>query len=123
MSAYQVLKKKYNWRKLRAKNRGVSFELTFSQYRALLQINRCYYTGRYLTLKEKDKHGNLGPFHYTWSLDRVDVKQGYRIDNVVVCAHIVNIIKSYVIDYDLTKSPLKKNTQIANILLKKFKKP
>lgn len=61
-----------------AKKRNLEWSLTFDEFMVFWQAP-CYYCG--------DKHTTIG-------IDRLDNKQGYRINNVVSCCKICNIAKS-----------------------------
>ena len=61
-----------------AKDRDVSFELTFDQFKSYWQLD-CFYCGDPIT---------------TIGLDRVDNLKGYAITNVVSCCKVCNWMKN-----------------------------
>lgn len=75
--------------------RGIVFTLTIEDFASLMRNRVCHFTGVPLTTDI----GGAGlrdrkiPDNYL-SIDRVDSNKGYTRDNVVVCAHSVNIAKN-----------------------------
>lgn len=63
-----------------AKDRGISFELSFAEYKRLRNCKTCHLTGVKLTPK-------------TFSLDRLNKQIGYVKGNVVACHKVVNMLK------------------------------
>jgi hypothetical protein len=68
---FNTLKVRYSFSKLRAKNRGLDFNLTFNDYTILLN-KPCFYC------LESLSHTGVG-------LDRIDNSKGYQLDNVLPC--------------------------------------
>lgn len=71
----------------RAKYKGYEFTITLEDVKGLLekQNNKCVYCGR--TFDHSD--------WYTFSIDRIDNKKGYTVENVQLVANGVNYMKSY----------------------------
>jgi hypothetical protein len=51
----------------------------------LKQAGRCFYTGMEMTTIPKN--------HNYFSIDRYDSNRGYTPDNIVLCSHIINLMK------------------------------
>jgi hypothetical protein len=64
-----------------AKKRGIHFDLTLEQFKALIEFAKCYYAG----CKLPETKGGL---------DRLDPNKGYTMDNVVPCCTLHNKMKS-----------------------------
>ena len=64
-------------------DRGIPFELTFSQFKKLYQAKVCYFTGVRLLPKER-------------TIDRLDNSKGYTKDNSFACCLAFNQLKSVV---------------------------
>ena len=73
----QTLKGKLSTYKCSAKDRGFIWDLTFEQFKTFWQ-KPCYYCGSEIK---------------TIGLDRIDNSKGYKIDNVVSCCMICNLMK------------------------------
>ena len=78
-----------------AQNRGLEFTLTLEDFSALMRNHICYYTHQKLVTQftEADMTLRRIPDNYM-SIDRVNSDLGYTRDNVVVCAHSINLAKS-----------------------------
>ena len=74
-----------------AKQKNISFKLTFNQLIDLTSSN-CFYCGTKPSNIQKSKN-NCGDYIYN-GLDRLDNKKGYTLDNVVPCCKICNIAKN-----------------------------
>lgn len=75
-----------------AKDRGIDFTLTFTEFKNLNRQKKCFYTGVTLT-----KATNTGQLRNTdGTLDRVDHRKGYTKENTVMCCHAANYIKSLI---------------------------
>jgi len=69
--------------------RGIVFELTFCEYKQLMQKRRCHYTNIELCASDGVKQvGN------TRTIDRINYTKGYVKDNCVACCYAVNKFKS-----------------------------
>lgn len=72
-----------------AAKRGISFELTWAQYKRLQSLKRCYYTGVKFDPTDPDK---------VRTLDRVDSSKGYTHENTVVCTNHINKLKNALLE-------------------------
>jgi len=84
----------------RAKINGVDFDLSFNEFKALMNIKKCQITGKVFTT-----HGDNAI-----SLDRLDNYKGYIKSNVIACTKRINTLKG-----NLTPSEIK---AIYKLLLK-----
>lgn len=75
--------RKYMAKAQSSEQRGISFELTYSDYKRLHNKTRCAYTGKKLSHEDK-----------TWSLERMDNTIGYTKANTIVCDKELNGKKS-----------------------------
>lgn len=101
-------KHRVNTAKYRALKNNIPFDLTEEFVKGLWykQEGKCYYSGIPMTIEEVGRH--------SVSLDRQDSSKGYTKDNVVLCSHAVNTMKS-----DLSIDEFK---HIINNLYANFKK-
>lgn len=67
----------YNSKKQSARSKKISFQLSYNQYEELRKQTTCWFTGVELTDR-------------TYSLDRVDNKQGYTASNTRPCHRAFN---------------------------------
>ncbi len=85
------LHKKYRSKRKNAKTKGYSFSITFDEYKELMSMDKCYYTGILMTLNlpnpKKLKFSDK-------TIDRIDNNKGYVTGNVVVCSNLANNFKS-----------------------------
>ena len=93
----RILKKKKAWRQKMlgtleyrykraiqtSKQRGISFSLSFDQYKEAVSAP-CFYCGFKLCTQVVEGSG----------LDRIDSRKGYEIGNVISCGHRCNLIKN-----------------------------
>ena len=79
--------RKYCAKAQSSQQRGVSFTLTFIQYKKLLNTKKCFYTGVVLT------DPSLGVVPTSFTIDRIDASVGYTNSNCVACSHEFNQIK------------------------------
>jgi len=89
-----IFTKYKNWS---AKSRGIEFDLTIEQMWDIYikQDKKCFYTGIPVTFGTSKNDSSA-----TASLDRIDSKKGYFIDNVVWChKHINNMKMNFDKDY------------------------
>ena len=77
-----------------AAERGISFELTFAQFKRIYSAKTCFYTG--IELTEVDSENR--PKFTTRTLDRIDSSQGYIKGNVVACCNGINAFKGQLED-------------------------
>lgn len=73
---------------VRAKERGVEFNLGFVSLRNIMKAKRCFYTGMPITLEgggEEDSY---------LTVDRKDPTRGYEKGNVVACSYFANKLKN-----------------------------
>lgn len=73
-----------------SKKRGLSFELSLDEFRALTSSN-CFYCGA-LPDKLYSHKRSYGAYAYN-GIDRVDNDKGYTLDNCVPCCRICNFMK------------------------------
>jgi len=90
---------KYQMLHNRAKQKGIPFDLELKDIKRLYRTKKCFYTGVYLT----DNDPALST-HRTF--DRVDNTKGYTKDNVVVCSHHANQIKSHLFENPKSLVPI-----------------
>lgn len=76
-----------------SEKRDISFELTFSQFKKLLSLKRCYYTSRPFIPYEERNESNRGSWR---TLDRIDNSKGYTLENTVACCGAINFLKSVI---------------------------
>ncbi len=84
---YASLKRAISRMRLKAKQRGYSWELSYREAKVLVTQD-CYYCGRQPSNYYHKPRANGGSF-YT-GLDRVDNSKGYTLDNVVPCCKWCN---------------------------------
>jgi hypothetical protein len=87
-SAKNSLYKDY---KYRAVNKNLEFTLTFEEFDKLTDTN-CQYCDKVPT-NIKYANGNKKVFCYYNGIDRVDNKQGYKVENCSPCCELCNKIK------------------------------
>lgn len=92
-----------------AKRRGIDFNLSLSDFKTLVKRKRCFYSNTLLT-----RDGS----RTTFTIDRINNKQGYTKENSVPCAKFVNTMKNVLIEDDLSelKVDLKMLKRIVNKL-------
>lgn len=79
-----LLAQRYISKSVNAKDRGIDFELSFSEYKRLKNIKRCQYSG----LPFRDNHGPSAKGSFSKrTIERIDNSIGYTKENcVAVCA-------------------------------------
>lgn len=77
--------------KANAKTRGLVWELSDAQFKALTSA-KCYYTGVAPNMTQKSKSGSEDTYVYN-GIDRLDNSKGYTIKNCVPCCFEVNAMK------------------------------
>ena len=77
--------------KANAKTRGLEWELSDDQFKALTSA-KCYYTGFSPSRIQKSKSGSEDTYVYN-GIDRLDNSKGYTIKNCVPCCFEVNAMK------------------------------
>ena len=95
-----------------ASSRNIEFNLTFSQYKALMKRKKCFYTGTVLLDKVEAEHPDKR------TLDRVDNTLGYTKSNTVVCTHKANQLKNHIFEDQrgLKLTPREFSTFCKNVL-------
>jgi len=73
----------YLGKQLSSKDRGISFELSFLEFKSLVSSRKCFFTG--LDLHEK-----------TFSIDRIDSSKGYTAANSVAFHTTFNSLKGVI---------------------------
>jgi len=73
-----------------AKERNLSFNLTYNQYIKFTKIKNCYYCNNLIQWNPYNEHGKNSPAYY---LDRKQNKVGYSKNNCVVCCTTCNWAK------------------------------
>lgn len=86
-----LVSSKYRAKAGDAKSRGIEFNLTFAQFRRMYTRTRCEYTGREMHLP-KVEDGKQKPFNIT--IERIDSRIGYTVENCVAVCYAANNIKS-----------------------------
>lgn len=84
-----AFKRVYTDYRQNAKNRGIEFLLTETQFRSLTS-SPCYYTGRTPSNTRKARGGSVYVHN---GVDRLDSDKGYTIENCVPCCSDVNYAK------------------------------
>lgn len=74
-----------------ATDRKIEFDLSFDQYKKLLNVKVCGYTGIKLTPGQKNKTLRMTDR----TIDRLDSSKGYTAENCIVCSHGANQFKGY----------------------------
>jgi hypothetical protein len=77
--------------KRHAKNRGLSWELSFDDVKKIIQ-QPCFYCGTEKSNHKFTKNCKEGYDHN--GIDRIDSNKGYAVDNVVPCCKVCNYAKS-----------------------------
>ena len=77
--------------KANAKTRGLMWELSNDQFKALTSA-KCYYTGALPSRIQRPKSGSEDTYVYN-GIDRLDNSKGYSIKNCVPCCFEVNAMK------------------------------
>lgn len=113
----KILKKKKAWRKKvlgtleyrfkraiqTSKQRGISFLLTFDQFKEVVSYP-CYYCGFELCSQVIEGSG----------LDRIDSGKGYEITNVISCGHRCNLIKNEDLTMEEAKAAIQAILKVRN---------
>lgn len=79
-----ALAKQYINKAMSCTKRGIDFQLSLNEYKAIKNKKSCFYTG----IKFDDTHLNK------LTIDRIDNKLGYTKDNSVACCQQVNALKN-----------------------------
>ena len=74
-----------------SRDRGIEFNLTFSEYKRLSKIKRCQYTGIVFSEYHNGSPKNENTMR---TLERIDNSKGYIKGNVVAVCKSINGIKS-----------------------------
>lgn len=74
-----------------SKQRGINFELTIPQFRRLMLLKTCHYSG--IELYKGKPRDEENPSFNSMTIDRIDNTIGYTKDNSVVAAYGVNQLK------------------------------
>ena len=83
--------KKYCNKVKQCKADGITFSLTFTEFKRLILTKRCKYTGIELTLQQ-----GVVQVDSDVTIDRVDNNFGYIKGNVVACCHGYNSFKAII---------------------------
>lgn len=104
------LSSKYRTKAGEAKQRGITWGLTFAQYKKIVTTKKCAYTGQPMVRGE----GHSNPDNL--SIDRIDSSKGYVKGNVVACTVHANKVKAAIemlqgkrsnVDVDVYKDAVK----------------
>lgn len=87
--------------KLRGKKKKIEFNLSSKWIKEKLEKGVCEATGLPFTMP--DGTGKSGPSCFSPSLDRIDPKKGYTIDNTRLVIHSFNAAKNDGTDEDVLK--------------------
>ena len=81
------------WARLRAKKKGLLFELTLKEIKDLfdLQNGECHYSGIKMNVVKEDETKVHDPYKMT--IDRIIPELGYVANNIVWCAYCINVMK------------------------------
>jgi hypothetical protein len=92
-----AIRYKFYQAKYRSKQKKYEFNLSIEEIKVLWekQNGKCFYTGiEMVTL----------PNHYNYfSMDRYDSSKGYTSGNIVLCCHVINIMKKDMSEEDFIK--------------------
>ena len=72
-----------------ASKAGVKFTLTFAQFKKLMMVKKCQYTGIVLT-----EPTSTHQIQTDRTIDRIDSSKGYEAGNVLTACYAVNQLKS-----------------------------
>lgn len=90
-----VIQKRFNAAKGRAKEKGIEFDITKEFLMELYekQKGKCFYSDieMRLVVEERNKNNND---YYSLSIDRINSELGYTKDNTIPCCSVVNIMKN-----------------------------
>ena len=78
---------------------GVKFTLTFAQFKKLMMVKKCQYTGIILT--EPTSTHQIATDR---TIDRIDASKGYEVGNVLTACYAINQLKSM---FENPDNPLK----------------
>ena len=77
----------------------IKFTLTFAQFKKLMMVKKCAYTGIVLT-----EPGSTHQIPTDRTIDRIDNSKGYEVGNVLTACYAVNQLKSM---FENPDNPLK----------------
>lgn len=89
--------------------REIDWQISFSDYKRLMKIKRCQYTGMELT--DPDCEPNK-PTDRT--IDRINAELPYTKDNIIICCHAANSLKAV---WEDNRNPLT-NSLVYNMMNK-----
>jgi hypothetical protein len=92
-------KRLYGWYTQNAKRRGISWDLTFEQFKEITS-SKCHYTGRLPSNIIKRAGGDVYAYN---GVDRIDNTKGYFLENCVPCCSEVNYAKRVMGYFDFIK--------------------
>ncbi len=83
--------------KSRTSKKSYEFSLTHDDVKTQweTQQGKCFYTGIPMTTLPKN--------HNYFSIDRYDSKKGYLPENIVLCCHVINLMKKDMSEADFLK--------------------
>lgn len=74
------------YKKQNAVARGLEFNLSLAEMKRILKRKTCYYTGKKIEHNQNSRN--------RLTLDRIDHKKGYTVENTVACCFFINQIKN-----------------------------
>lgn len=92
-----------------ANRRGIEFNLTFTEVKALTKVTKCYYTGEPFDPSSEENKA---------SIDRIDASKGYVKGNVVVCCKRINNLKARLFEDET--NPARSNFDDVKALMSKL---
>lgn len=99
---YQTNEGIYYQIKNNAKNRNINFVISKEDFIRWYdkQEKLCHYCGRNLEEIKRDIKTDILHNKNRFSIDRKDNDTGYQLDNIVLCCHKCNTIKSNIFTYE-----------------------
>lgn len=90
-----VIQKRFNAAKNRAKEKGIQFDITKEFLVGLYekQKGKCFYSDLEMRLVVEERNKNNNDY-YSLSIDRINSEFGYTKDNTILCCNVVNIMKN-----------------------------
>lgn len=89
-----MVAKKYAGKYANAAARGIEFDLSFTDYKKLLRIKTCAYTGVLFV----DNEDPANPHPHIRTVERIDSSKGYVKGNVVAITFVANQWKSFMLE-------------------------
>ena len=91
-----LVAKQYINKATSCRKRGIDFQLSWNEYKAIKNKNSCFYTG--IKFDESDLN--------RLTIDRIDSSIGYTRDNSVACANQINALKESLFECEGRKTTI-----------------